>query len=226
MAKVPGAAVLVVLAALVIVLALLGIITLPARNTLIQPKNGVQTGVQPTPTTSGNSGDQAVQEKKSLDQLYQQGYEYYGQKRYKETIALLDQVIVDAPGYYQAYTIKGIALCFDGHFDEGMKSIDKALELKPDYGSARFNKALAYELYAHYDTALYWYDRTIAVEPDSVWSYYGKASIYGRRGDVANTVVNLRRAIALNPEVKKDARAEPDFNNVRNSPEFQNLVKD
>ena len=100
------------------------------------------------------------------------------------------------------------------------------MALKPDYSLALFNKALAYELYGQYDTALYWYDRTIAIDPKSVWSYYGKAAIYGRRGDVADTVKYLKQAIDLNPEVKKDARGEKDFDNVRNSPEFQSLMSD
>ena len=213
-----------VIVAVIIVLA--GGFVMLIRNRMIQGDNSSQAAIS-TQATSGNSVEQPANDRQTeLDRLYQQGYEYYRQKQYKNAVATLDRVIAEDSGYYQAYTIKGIALCFDGHFDEGMKSIDQALKLKPDYGSARFNKALAYELYAHYDTAIYWYDQTIAVEPDSVWSYYGKASIYGRRGDVANAVKNLKQAIALNPEAKKDARTEPDFNNVRNSPEFQSLVKD
>ena len=144
-------------------------------------------------------------------------------------------MIREDPTYYPAYTIRGIALCYYGYFDgggmknqdfdEGMGDIDSALALKPNYSLALFNKALAYELYGQYDTALYWYDRTIAIEPNSVWSYYGKAAIYGRRGDVADTVKYLQQAIALNPAVKKDARGEQDFDNVRNSPEFQSLAE-
>lgn len=215
------------LVVLAVIIVLLGSFAMLIRNRLIQGNTGVQTGVPSTPATSGSSIEQSANDRQAkLDRLYQQGYEYYRQKQYQDAVTTLDRVVAEDPGYYQAYTIKGIALCFDGHFDEGMKSIDQALELKPDYGSARFNKALAYELYAHYDTAIYWYDQTIAVEPGSVWSYYGKASIYGRRGDVANTVKNLEQAIDLNPEAKMDARSEPDFNNVRNSPEFQSLVKD
>ncbi|MGD0152319.1 MAG: tetratricopeptide repeat protein [Thermacetogeniaceae bacterium] len=215
------------LVVLAVIIVLAGGFMMLIRNKPIQGNNKVQTGAVSTLATSGSSAEQSANDRQAeLDRLYQQGYEYYRQRQYQDAVATLDLVIADGPGYYQAYTIKGIALCFDGHFDEGMKSIDQALKLKPDYGSARFNKALAYELYAHYDTAIYWYDQTIAVEPDSVWSYYGKASIYGRRGDIANTVKNLKQAIALNPEAKKDARTEPDFNNVRNSPEFQSLVKD
>ncbi len=241
-AKVSRSAVPVAIAAAVVILAALGIFATPLRNALMRTGNSGKSvsaavqpapaaGVQPAPAASASS-DQAAQ----ADQLYQQGYQYYNEELYQKAINLEDQAIQKDPTDYPAYTIKGIALCYYGYFDggdmknrdfdEGMQDIDSALALKPDYTLALFNKALAYELYANYDTALYWYDRTIAVDPKSVWSYYGKAAIYGRRGDVTDTVKYLGQAIDLNPEVKKYARQEEDFNNVRNSPEFQNLVGD
>ncbi len=225
------------LAAVVVVLVALGIFATPLRNVLLPTRgsgNSVSTTVGPAPAASASS-DQAAQAKRDrLDRLYQQGYQYYNEELYQKAIGLEDQVIQEDPAYFEAYAVKGIALCYYGYFDggnmktkdfdEGMQNIDRALALKPDYTLALFNKSLAYELYANYDPALYWYDRTIAIDPKSVWSYYGKAAIYGRRGDVPDTVKYLKQAIDLNPEVKKYARQEEDFNNVKNSPEFQNLV--
>jgi tetratricopeptide (TPR) repeat protein len=230
------------LAAVVVVLVALGICATPLRNVLLAALvkgNRVSTAVGPVLTTGAQtapsasvSGDQAAQA--SLDRLYLQGYQYYNEELYQKAINLEDQVIQEDPASFAAYTVKGIALVYYGYFDggnmktrdfdEGMQNIDRALALKPDYTAALFNKALAYELYANYDTALYWYDRAIAIDPKSVWSYYGKAAIYGRRGDVPDTVEYLKQAIDLNPEVKKFARQEEDFNNVKNSLEFQNLV--
>jgi tetratricopeptide (TPR) repeat protein len=236
-AKASRAAVSVALAAVVVVLVALGIFATPLRNVLLPTRgsgNSVSTTVGPAPAASASS-DQAAQAKRDrLDRLYQQGYQYYNEELYQKAISLEDQVIQEDPAYFEAYAVKGIALCYYGYFDggnmktkdfdEGMQNIDRALALKPDYTLALFNKSLAYELYANYDPALYWYDRTIAIDPKSVWSYYGKAAIYGRRGDVPDTVKYLKQAIDLNPEVKKYARQEEDFNNVKNSPEFQNLV--
>jgi tetratricopeptide (TPR) repeat protein len=230
---------LAVLAALVVLAAILiwlGLAALHAKSVALKAGNstpapaaqtpGAPAGTGQAPASGSGSDEAAPPEQPELGQLYEQGYQYYNGRQYDKAIDLFDQVIARDPGHYQAYTVKGIALCYSGRFDEGMGNIDKALELKPDYGSARFNKALAYELYAQYEPALYWYEQTIAVEPASVWSFYGKASIYGRRGDVANTVKYLKQAIDLNPEVKREARGEKDFDNVRNSPEFQSLVSE
>lgn len=253
MARRSKAAIPVVLTALA-ALVVLGIFATPLSKWM-RSVNSKQTGavqsavtvaasgnVRPAPTApTGGTAQTAPavstgEGRAGLDQLYQQGYQYYNEELYQKAINLENRVIQEDPAYYPAYTIKGIALCYYGYFDggsmkdkdfdEGMQDIDDALVLQPDYSSALFNKALAYELYGQYDTALYWYDRTIAIEPNSVWSYYGKAAIYGRRGDVANTVMYLKQAIALNPAAKKDARGEKDFDNVRNSPEFQSLVSE
>jgi tetratricopeptide (TPR) repeat protein len=137
---------------------------------------------------------------------------------------LANEVIKKDNKHYKSYNIKGVALAYNGSFEEGMKNIDKALEINPSYGYARFNKALTYELYGKYEEALKWYDKDLEVE-NYIWSYYGKASIYGRKGDVENTVKYLKIAIEMDKVVKEEARTERDFDNVRQSKEFQELTK-
>lgn len=241
-AAVLAVSVVAVAAALAVVLLWRGFAVKPVAYMPNQIKSDVQSEARSTPAApvSGSGSEPAATaQQRRLEQLYQQGYQYYNEEQYQNAINLEDQVIREDPDeqdptYFQACTVKGIALCYYGYFDaanlrntyfdEGMQEIDRALQIDPKYSSALFNKALAYELYGQYDTALYWYDQTIAVDPGSVWSYYGKAAIYGRRGDVSDTVKYLQQAIALNPSVRKDARGEQDFDNVRSSPEFQDLV--
>lgn len=164
------------------------------------------------------------EQKKLLEEKYEKSYTAFFNKNYNEAIRLSDEIIKEDENFYKAYNVKGITQCYSGKYLDGMKNIDKSLEIKPDYGYARFNKALALELYEKLDDALEWYDKALEVE-NYVWSHYGKASIYGRKGDVANTVKNLRIAIDMSPEVKEEAKKEKDFNNVRSSKEFQDLIK-
>lgn len=165
-----------------------------------------------------------AEQQKQLDQKYQEAFTDFHSKKYSEAINLCNEIIKADDSFYKAYSVKGIALCYSSNYIDGMKSIDKALEIKSDYGYGLFNKALALELYAKYDDALVWYDKALGVE-NYIWSYYGKASIYGRRGDVPNTIKNLKTAIDMDSSVKELAKQEPDFNNVRNSKEFQQLLQ-
>lgn len=171
-----------------------------------------------------NNISKQTEAQKAEEQKYNESYKAFGEKKYDNAIALADEIINADSNFYKAYNIKGIALCYKGNFDEGMKNIDKALQLKSDFGYARFNKALGYELNGDYDEALTWYDKDLEVE-NYIWSYYGKASIYGRRGDVDNTVKYLKTAVNMSPDIKGIAAKEEDFNPVKDSQEFQNVIK-
>ena len=166
----------------------------------------------------------------ALEEEYKNGHDIYDSGKDKlECIKVMDDILSKDDKFYKAYTLKGIALCdttLQNRFQEAMTNLDKALEIKPDYGYGLFNKAYALEKYSKYSEAIYWYEKALEVEK-FVWSYYGIASIYGRSGDVANTVKYLKLAIEVAPDVdvKNTAREESDFINVKNSAEFQELLK-
>jgi tetratricopeptide (TPR) repeat protein len=161
---------------------------------------------------------------KQLEDECETGHQAFNNKKYSEAIKIENAVIAKDANFYKAYNIKGIAFSFSNNYEEGMKNIDKALSIKPDFGYARFNKALSYELYGYYDKAISWYNQALNVEK-FVWSYYGIASIYGRRGDVQETCRYLKIAIDMQPDIKATARVEKDFDNVKNSKQFQVLIQ-
>lgn len=160
----------------------------------------------------------------SLQKEYNKASNLFFNHKYKEAIKLCDSILRKDSNFYKAYTTKGISLCFLNDFENGMKNIDKCLSLNPNFGYGRFNKALAYELYGFYDDSLKWYDKALDVEKYT-WSYYGKASIYGRLGDVKNSIKYLKIALNMNPSIKECIKSEIDFNPVKNTEEFRNLIK-
>lgn len=168
--------------------------------------------------------EELKKKKEELEKIYNNAYEAFFNKERTKAIELTTEIINKDPNYYMAYNLRGISKAYNKNLDEGLKDIDKALELAPDYGYARFNKALAYELFGRYEEALIWYNKALEVE-DYQWSYYGIASIYGRRGEVENTVKYLKKAVDKDPAIKEIAKEESDFNPVKNSPQFKELVK-
>jgi len=163
--------------------------------------------------------------KEKLEGMYNTALGVFYSKAYKKAIEFSNEIIEEDPNYYKGYNLRGIATAYNGNLENGLKDIDKALELSPNYGYARFNKALALELFGHYDESLTWYNKALEVE-DYVWSYYGIASIYGRRGNVQKTVEYLKKAVDKDSSVKEAAKEEADFDKVKNSQEFKDLVKD
>ena len=164
------------------------------------------------------------------DTMYNDAYNAFFSGNYTSAINKANAIIKKYPQSYRGYNILGIAEAYNGNFQDGVNNINKSLSIKPDYGYGLFNKALSYELFGYYDQALAFYDQALKVE-QYLWSYYGKASIYGRRGDIQNVSVNLNLAFSLakddeeKSQVKKEAKNEADFDPVKNTKEFQNLVK-
>jgi len=154
----------------------------------------------------------------------------FDQGDYKQTIEKANAIIAKFPDSYKAYNIRGFAKAFNVSFEEGMKDIDKGLSIKPDYWYGFYAKAFNYELYDKFEEALVYYDKSLEVEK-YMWTYYGKASIYGRQGDVANTVDNLKKAIEVEGAkenesgIKKEAKTEADFDPVRGNAEFEAIIK-
>lgn len=160
----------------------------------------------------------------NLEDKYAEGYNDFSNKKYSDAIKTEQSVINTDSEFYRAYNVKGIALCYSGDYEDGMKDIDKALSINPYFGYGMFNKALSYELFGHYDEAIQWYNNSLKIEK-YIWSYYGIASIYGRKGDISNTVKYLKMAIDMDKSIKSIAKDEKDFDNVRKYPEFQELIK-
>lgn len=164
------------------------------------------------------------EEEQKLEEKVQKAKDEFFSNNYQKAIDIATEVINENPQMYSAYNIRGITKAYNNDFEGGMKDIDKALEIKPDFGYARFNKALTYELYEKFEEALVWYDKALEVE-QGAWTYYGIASIYGRRGDVDNTVLYLSKAIEVDSVVIEHAKTEHDFNPVRNSEKFNEIIK-
>lgn len=158
-------------------------------------------------------------------ELYNNAYATFFSGDYAMAINKADELVEEFPNSYMGYNIRGIAKAYDGDFDGGMSDINKSLDMNSDYGYGRFNKALTYELYNQFDESLKWYNKALEVE-EYVWTYYGIASIYGRRGDVNRTVEYLTKAINMDSAVKEEAKNESDFDPVRNSLEFKNLIEE
>ena len=155
--------------------------------------------------------------------LYNEAYTLFFSNEYSKAISKADVLIKQFPSNAKGYNIRGIAKAYNGDYDGGMKDIDNSLSIDENYGYARFNKALTYELYKNMDEALKWYNKDLEVE-DYAWSYYGISSIYGRRGDVANTMTYLNKAIKMDSGVKEVAKTEHDFDPVKNSEEFKKAI--
>ncbi len=69
------------------------------------------------------------------------------------------------------------------------------------------------------------HDEAIKLKPDYASAWFNKACAYSLKGDKENTVENLRKAIALDPKYKEDAKKDEDFKNLWGDEDFKKMVE-
>jgi len=176
---------------------------------------------QPLPVVPHTDPVKAAESEK----FFSQGLKRYEDYNYRDAVANFDKAIAANPANFKVYTAKGIALCFEEDYQGGMALIQKTLDLNPDYVPAFYDMAMAYKLQNNYDQSLIWFQKTIQGDPKNTWSYYGIATIYADRGNTQESLKYLQKAIELDQGVKAVAQQQSHFDQMRNMPEFQALVR-
>ncbi|MDR3563217.1 MAG: tetratricopeptide repeat protein [Negativicutes bacterium] len=193
----------------------------------------LKTGTETKTPEKGNESSQSLPATPAIDpvkaaeseKLFAQGLKLYESYNYREAVASFDKAIAANPANFKIYTAKGIALCFEGDYQGGMALIQKTLDMNPGYVPAFYDMAMGYKLQSNYDKSLYWFEKTIQGDPKNTWSYYGIATIYADRGNTAESLKYLQKAIELDQGVKEVAQQQSHFDQMRNMPEFQALVR-
>jgi len=75
-----------------------------------------------------------------------------------------------------------------------------------------------------YRQAIAKYKKVIEINPNHASAYYSLACIYSRKNETVQAIEWLRKAIVLDKSFIDKSKAESAFDNIRESPEFQQLI--
>ncbi len=123
------------------------------------------------------------------------------------------------------YVKQGNELFREGRYENAVEMYDKATEINPECYEAFLGQGVAYTRLERYDEAIAAYNKAIRTSSDKADAWYGKARCYALKSDTDMAVDNLRQAISLNPEIREMAQHESDFNSVRETELFDNLMR-
>jgi tetratricopeptide (TPR) repeat protein len=76
-----------------------------------------------------------------------------------------------------------------------------------------------------YDDALPLLERALVGMPDSPKVLFARASTWALKGNADAAVADLRRAIAVDPQVRFQAANDPDFEPIREEPAFIDIIE-
>ncbi len=132
-------------------------------------------------------------------ELFEMGFSFYKEEKYKEALTYFDKSIDKNPTYENAWFNK--ALChskFNQHI-EAIKAYDKTIELKSDFHDVWYNKGISQYNLELYDNAIESFDK--AIDKNSMYVdayiYKGLASIQLKKYD--NAIESFDKAIEIKP---------------------------
>ena len=120
----------------------------------------------------------------------------------------------------------GVTYAGAGEYDKAIAEFKKAIAIDPNYGRAYNWLGLTYSNQGKYDLAVRFYQKAISINPETLWFFhYRLARLYSLQDKKALSIESLRKAISLDKDVIGMAKRDSDFDNIRESPEFQALIR-
>lgn len=108
--------------------------------------------------------------------------------------------------------------------DEALSALEKATSLSPDNADAWQIKAGILAKTNKLDEAISSYNKAIELAPGQPVFIYNRGCVYCRKGDKANALSDLGKAISMNPQFKTYAPKDEDYKSLWEDEEFKKLV--
>jgi tetratricopeptide (TPR) repeat protein len=127
--------------------------------------------------------------------------------------------------YFPAYYLLGEYYVKNSNFSKAERNLRRA---KSGYFNDRmlnFYLGLSSLELKKYEEAHKYFRRMIELDPKEPSPYYNIASTYARQGKPKDAIEWLTKAVQANPAYKKEAAADKDFTSIKNTKEFESLVK-
>jgi tetratricopeptide (TPR) repeat protein len=122
------------------------------------------------------------------------------------------------------WLMKGQILEFMNKNDEALNSYVKATSLDSNNADAWQNKAGILLKTNKFDEAIDSYNKAIQLVPGEPSFIYNRGCAYCRKGDKANALADLKKAISMNPSFKEYARKDEDFKSIWDYEDFKKLT--
>ena len=119
----------------------------------------------------------------------------------------------------------GMAYANDGNFGQAIMELSLAIENEPGWVMPFFTLGVVYGNLGELDKAIQAWERATQLDVDFAKAHYNLAVAYSHKAEKGLSIAALREAIRVDKAALSAAKTEPAFDNIRNSPEFQELKK-
>ena len=142
----------------------------------------------------------------------------------KEALEIYELILRDKPENIEALIKKGHILGMIGRYVEAIDIYDKILSIEKSNLIALLNKGLAHHYLEQYEISINCNDRVLQIKPQNTTALYNKASSLVKSNKIKEGLSILEKVIKLDSSFRSKARFDIDFENIRKTNGFKELM--
>lgn len=149
---------------------------------------------------------------------------YLDLKMFDEALREADLALRIAPADERALAIKSAILWEQNRLNEVEPYMAKLAEMNPRNSGLWINLAYVRRRTQSLDAAVETLQHAFAANPQDALAHFNMACYRAMQNRSTEALTLLRNALQLDPKLRSLAKAEHDFDTIRNLPEFQELL--
>lgn len=118
----------------------------------------------------------------------------------------------------------GMESAKNGNFDQAIMELHLAIQNEPGWVMPLFTLGVVYGNQGDLDKAIQVWERATQLDADFAKAHYNLAVAYLHKEEKTRSITSLRRAIQIDKEAIASAKADPAFDSIRNTSEFQDIL--
>ena len=152
------------------------------------------------------------------------GIAYQKQGKLKAAIEAFKMAISIDPNLAEAHVNLGNGYAMQGELDDALIAFKEAVRINPNLVEVYSHLGHIYSMQGRLDEAIVQYKNAIAINPDYVTAHYNLACAYSLKNEKTLAIETLQKAIMLDQKYIEMSKTDSDFDNIRESPKFQQLI--
>ena len=146
-------------------------------------------------------------------------------ERYEEALTSYDKAIELNSDSSIALINKALLSSKKGDFDYAIADVNQAIKIATHEVLAISSKGMILARKGDYNQALEFCNQAISKNTNHEAGYYAKSCYYALQNEEQKAIESLSKAIDIAPrKCRREAKINPDFNNLKNNPQFQALL--
>ncbi len=117
----------------------------------------------------------------------------------------------------------GIQSAENGNFAQAITELELAIQNEPGWVMPFFTLGVIYGNQGELDRAIQAWERATQLDTNFAKAHYNLAVAYSHKEENARSIASLREAIRIDKAALTTAKADPAFEHIRNTAEFQAL---